>query len=52
VEAEPSLWTHPEATLGEIEDGLITLELPVVDTEALARRWASLVAQAFGGVDR
>ena len=47
VEADSSLWRATPVTLGDIEDGLVALEPPVVDEAQLARRWAELVTEAF-----
>jgi hypothetical protein len=48
VEADRSLWRDVPCTVGEIEDGLVPCEPPHVDIDALAPRWANLVARAFG----
>lgn len=47
VAAESALWSPPPATLSEIEEGLVSLEAPIVDIRVLSRRWATLVAQVF-----
>ena len=47
VASEPSLWIAPAATEEEIEEGLAPFEPPVVDIEALGRRWGLLVAEHF-----
>jgi hypothetical protein len=47
VAADSSLWRATPVTMGDIEDGLVALEPPVVDESQLARRWAELVTEAF-----
>lgn len=51
VDADRSLWRHVPCTVGDIEDGLAPCEPPQIDVDALASRWASLVARAFGEVE-
>ena len=49
VAADASLWRKVEPTLAEIDAGLAPDEVPAVDIEALAWRWAALVARVYSG---
>lgn len=47
VHADLSLWKVVKATVGEIEDGLVPNEPPVIDRVRLRERWPALIATVF-----